>query len=276
MDSMRGNANTGAGTHVKAPLRLSPLYVACARLGAQFQSHGGWQVPQVYSTTEVEASALQESLGVADIGAVGKVLVVMDGSAEDLMTDAVGAQPSTLASAGIGDVVDVDFEVAANSVASSGAVIGRKTGYVARLADDEYLLVTPIEVAPRVMDRIEQWRVSRRTNDSGARVLCINRTSGLGGILLAGPHSIELLSKLSALPIGEWSVAQTSVAKVRAIVARRELGSVTGSRGPTTAFELYVDRSYTEYLWDAVLDAGAEFGIRPVGAAALTSLGVNL
>jgi glycine cleavage system aminomethyltransferase T len=99
-----------------------------------------------------------------------------------------------------------------------------------------------------------------------------HRTSGLAGVMLAGPHSTELLSKLSALPVAPSHVAQTSVAKVRAIVVRRD---VTGVGSSTAAFELFVDRPFGEYLWDAVLDAGAEFGIRPFGTAALESVGVE-
>jgi len=35
------------------------------------------------------------------------------------------------------------------------------------------------------------------------------------------------------------------------------------------AYEILVPRDFGEYLWDALLDAGAPVGVRPVGAAAL-------
>lgn len=246
---------------IQQPLRLSPLHVAHTRLGAGFESRAGWQVPQVYSAAEAEVGAVRERVGVADISPVGKVLV--RGNAQDLLVAALGSTP-----AAVGGVVDLVFKDAAD--------VPLGAGYVARLMVDEFLLVTPVGVAQRIVGRVEQWRMARHANGVDSHVAIVDRTSGLAGALLAGPHSTELLSKLSALPVAgdrfpDRHVAQTGVAKVHAIVVRRDVAGA-GSY-PSTAFELYVDRPYGEYLWDAVLDAGREFGSVPFGTAARESLG---
>jgi glycine cleavage system aminomethyltransferase T len=40
-------------------------------------------------------------------------------------------------------------------------------------------------------------------------------------------------------------------------------------RGGALTFDLFADCSYAGYLWDAILDAGREFGMRPVGWEAM-------
>jgi sarcosine oxidase subunit gamma len=61
------------------------------------------------------------------------------------------------------------------------------------------------------------------------------------------------------------AIAQTSVAKMSAIVIRADLGG-------TPAFHLLADSASSEYLWTCVLDAMAEFDGAPVGWSALRKL----
>src|SRR5262249_27179188 len=61
------------------------------------------------------------------------------------------------------------------------------------------------------------------------------------------------------------AIAQTSVAKMSAIVIRADLGG-------TPAFHLLADSASAEYLWTCVLDAMAEFDGAPVGWSALRKL----
>jgi sarcosine oxidase subunit gamma len=58
------------------------------------------------------------------------------------------------------------------------------------------------------------------------------------------------------------AIAQTSVAKMSAIVIRADLGG-------TPAFHLLADSASAEYLWTCVFDAMAEFDGAPVGWSAL-------
>jgi len=57
-------------------------------------------------------------------------------------------------------------------------------------------------------------------------------------------------------------VAQTSLARVNAIILRNDLAT-------TTCLFILSDVSFAEYLWDALLDAMVEFEGCPVGIAAL-------
>ena len=60
-------------------------------------------------------------------------------------------------------------------------------------------------------------------------------------------------------------VAQTSVARLNAIILREDLGG-------SNAFHILADRGSAEYLWDCILDAGEEYEIQVVGLKLLAEL----
>lgn len=95
-------------------------------------------------------------------------------------------------------------------------------------------------------------------------------TSVYTALLLAGPRSGDVMSKLSSLNMSDAALlnrssAQTALAHVHAIVLRQDLG-------PVLAYRLLVGREVGEYVWEAAMHAGHEFGIVPFGLTALTML----
>ncbi|MDR3213642.1 MAG: hypothetical protein LBT71_07000 [Azoarcus sp.] len=84
---------------------------------------------------------------------------------------------------------------------------------------------------------------------------------------LGGPRRFEVMAKLCGVDLSPAAfagdgVAQTSVARINAIVANDDQGS--------GAFHLLFDRPSAVYFWDALLDAMQEFGGKPVGFTAVT------
>jgi aminomethyltransferase len=90
-------------------------------------------------------------------------------------------------------------------------------------------------------------------------------------LALQGPHSLETLAKLTKLDLAAiknyWFTWGTVAGIPNVIVAR------TGYSGED-GFELYIsaDETTTANAWNALLDAGAEFGIRPCGLGARNTL----
>jgi glycine cleavage system aminomethyltransferase T len=88
-------------------------------------------------------------------------------------------------------------------------------------------------------------------------------TSVYAQLLLAGPRSRDILSKLTSLNLSEASLpdlscGQSSLAHVRAIVLRKDIEGIP-------AYHVLVSREYGESVWDAVLHAGKEFNLSPFG-----------
>jgi len=222
------------------PKRLSPLYDQHRTLDVRFNPRGGWLVPEVYTDAEGESKTLQESVGLADISAWGK-----------LTLKGVAAGAVVVASLG-------------ESPTEAGVVmeIKPKQILVAQLTADESLILTPPGAEKEIATLLEAEIVSQNSF-----VSIIDQTSGLAGFSISGPESAGVMRKLCALSFNSkdfpnMHVAQGSFAKVRATILRHDRDSLP-------AFELFADRSYGEYLWDAILDAGMEFAMRPVGWEAL-------
>ena len=204
----------------------------------------GWQVPQVYNSPESEAGAVRERVGLADLSACGKLIVRGD-AARDLLADGFGLAPPAPG------LVSPAFAPSGTGPPAHGI-------HAAGLTSDEFLAITPPGEDEDAAQALEERRVDRRLF-----VSVVNQTSGLAGLLVAGPQARAMLRKLSALPLsaddfGDRRVAQGSLAKVHVIIMRIDFG-------PLPTFELYVERPYAEYVWASLMDAGEEFGITPFG-----------
>jgi hypothetical protein len=89
----------------------------------------------------------------------------------------------------------------------------------------------------------------------------VDLTSALVLFRLTGAHIHSLWAKLCAVDLhvaADGAVFRSSVAKVAATLVRDD-------RPGGMSYLVACDRSYGAYLWEAVLDAGAEFGIEPTG-----------
>ncbi len=85
---------------------------------------------------------------------------------------------------------------------------------------------------------------------------------------LTGEAGAEVMAKLCAVDMRpaafpEGAIAQTSVARINAVVVRHSLNGIP-------AFSLLFDSGYTPYMWEVMLDAMKEFEGAPVGISALS------
>jgi len=118
------------------------------------------------------------------------------------------------------------------------------------LGPDEWLIVTPPDGAAGVIGRLKAALADRAcavTDVGEARTV----------ICLAGPHARDVLAKGCSLDLhprvfGPGRCAQTILAKASVILQQVD---------ETPAYEVYVARSFAEYLWSWVEDAGLEYGV---------------
>ena len=95
--------------------------------------------------------------------------------------------------------------------------------------------------------------------DSSDFVSCLDWTHGRALFRVTGNEATRMLEKVCSL---DWSdpmtpdgaVASASVAKVTCDVARNDAGG-------TPSYLVFCDRSLGQYLFDALIDAGDEFGL---------------
>lgn len=87
---------------------------------------------------------------------------------------------------------------------------------------------------------------------------------------VCGLHAAPMLAKLCGIDLrperfAQGDVAQTSVARLGAVILRADLGSVP-------VFHILGDSASAEYYWEVLMDAMAEFDGRLVGLEALREL----
>ena len=146
------------------------------------------------------------------------------------------------------------------------AVRQKDGSLVARLSNNELLVLSDLHSDATLPATLQdKWSL-----ESTERVYRLPRRDSHCWFALSGENAATTLSKvcgvdLRAHKFAEHEIAQTSLAKVNAIILRDDLAA-------TPCFFILSDVSCAEYLWDALLDAMAEFHGSPVGIAAFRTL----
>lgn len=116
-------------------------------------------------------------------------------------------------------------------------------------APDEWLLVGPSGHAESLAGRIPR---------RGFTVM-VDLTHGRAMMRLTGADAAFMLSKLCAIDLGDHMAPNG--AAFRAPVAAVVTDIIRDDRKGCPSYLLHCERSSGQYLFDALLDAGAEFGI---------------
>lgn len=125
----------------------------------------------------------------------------------------------------------------------------------------EWLLLAPPGTAPEVVDLVEA------VPDDGL-VSIVDVTHGRALMRISGARTVDLLAKVCAIDFSEevtpyGAAFRSSVAKLVTDVVRDDESGVR-------SYLLHCERSSGQYLFDALLDAGDEFGIEIDGFAPTT------
>jgi aminomethyltransferase len=211
---------------------------------------GGWDMPIEYSRTGgvlKEHAAVREQVGVFDVSHLGKASVTGPGAAAFVN--------SVLAN----DLQRIEPGQAQYTLCCDDATGGVVDDLIAYLngPEDVFLIPNAANTA-EVVGRL------RAAAPEGVTV--VNRHTEFGVLAVQGPKSAEVLAALG-LPTDHdyMSFAVASFQDAPLTVCRT---GYTGEHG----YELVAPWDKTEALWDALLEAGAEFGIRPCGLGARDTL----
>jgi aminomethyltransferase len=125
-------------------------------------------------------------------------------------------------------------------------------GTVARLGEDVFRM-TAAEPNLRWLE----------ANALGLDVTIEDVSASIAALSLQGPTSLAILQALGEVPALKYF--RLATATLRGIPVTVSRTGYTGDLG----FELWVDREKALALWDALIDAGAAYGIQPAGMLAL-------
>lgn len=228
------------------PARRTSMHDRHKELGATMMWTGEWRRPYAYGDPVAEVRAVHESVGIIDVSTLGKILV----SGRDAATFLERIYPNRF-----GDMANGRIRY---GVLTSDA--GRITddGTIARLGEHNYYVTTTSTGAEAVVEWFEWWNAIW-----GYDIDVINVTGSLAAINVAGPDSRALMQRLTDIPMDAESfryldAKEGQVAGVPSLLLR--IGFV-GELG----YEIHFPSVQGEFLLDALMAEGADFGIAPFG-----------
>ena len=239
-----------ADTPAATTLKRTPLYEAHCTLGARMVEFGGWDMPVQYPGGILEEHrAVREAAGLFDVIHMGEV-EIRGPQALAYLQRLVTNDPARMA------LDDAQYTVMCYP---DGGAIDDLIIY--RLGDDDYLAV----VNASNKDKDFDWM---RGQVDGFDVQVVDRSDDYGLVALQGPRAVDILRPMTdadPAALGYYTARRGQVAGIDALVSRT---GYTGEDG----FEIMVAADDTPTLWNALMAAGADYGLRPAGLGARDTL----
>ena len=227
----------------------TPLEDRHLALGARMIDFAGWNMPVQYAGIIEEHRAVRERAGLFDLSHMGE-LFVEGPEAGDALARALVTNPPALA-AGRAHYSMI--------VAADGGIIDDLIVY--HLGPDRFLVVANASNARVVSDALAERL-------SGFRAVLDDRSLAMALVAIQGPRSVEIARPLTDVDLDGlryYAIAEGTFAGIPALVART---GYTGEDG----FEIFVDTGRATELWDALMAAGRDHGIAPIGLGARDTL----
>jgi sarcosine oxidase subunit alpha len=135
-------------------------------------------------------------------------------------------------------------------------------GVVARTAENDYLLTCTSTGSQAIYEYLQWWLQS----GWGPEVSLTNITEDYGAVNLAGPHARNVLRQLTDDPIdnNDFPYLHARRLTIAGIPCRAMRRGFVGE----LSYEIHCPASHTSNLWQALLQAGKEYGISPFGVEA--------
>lgn len=217
------------------------------QLGAKMVDFAGWSMPVQYSSIIEEHKTVREKAGLFDVSHMGEVFV----SGKDAMEFLNSVVPQ--------DISKLDYEKAVYCQLpnKNGGLIDDLIIY--KLGILEYLVICN---ASRI-DEDLNWLV-RNSKDFDVKI--DNQSHNYSLLAVQGPLADKLLRKMGLNTQQEsFTIKPAKIAGIKVLASRT---GYTGEDG----YEILVENKYSEFLWDKILEEGAEFGIKPIGLGARDTL----
>jgi glycine hydroxymethyltransferase len=258
------------------PLRRTPIYDLHKKLGAKMIPFAGWEMPVWYSSVLEEHQAVRQSAGLFDVTHMGVYQV--EGPDAAVFLDSVVTN----------DVIGLKVGESCYTqlLSPDASVIDDLLVYYR--GKEKYLAVVNAsndEKNWEWLNAVKEGGVcisNERPNSRafGRNVLLRNLRDPKAGpdmrvdIALQGPRSRDILLMLELDSDTQKRIKQLKRTELcEAIINGMDLiVSRTGYTGEKMAFELFVHPDNASALFDALLQAGAPLGLKPIGLGARDSL----
>jgi len=234
-------------------MKRTAFYPIHKQLGAKIVEFAGFDMPVQYASILEEHRAVRRSVGMFDVSHMGEVEVRGSGAAE--FVQKITVNDVSKLSPGKVQYSAMCYD--------DGGIVDDLLVY--HRGDHFMLVVNASNIAKDVA-----WLQEHVSGD----VRVIDNSDEVSLLAVQGPRSMETLQKLTGLRLSDIPYYAFSEGKLSGIKMTVSRTGYTGELG----FELYFpsDPAIGERVWNAIMEAGREFDIRPVGLGARDTLRLEM
>ncbi len=229
---------------------LTDLHIA---LGAKMVPFAGYNMPVSYTGLNEEHLTVRSGVGVFDVSHMGEFRL-KGPKALDLIQQVTSNDASKL----------IDGKVQYSCLPNDkGGIVDDLLVY--RASAEEYILVV------NASNIEKDWNWIKQFNSYGVEM--INESDDWSLLAVQGPKAILALQKLTKVDLSKmeyYSFCIDTMAGLNNVIISNT--GYTGAGG----FEIYIKNADAKKMWDAIFEAGAEFGIKPIGLGARDTLRLEM
>lgn len=223
-------------------------------LGAKTVPFAGYNMPVQYEGINIEHETVRSAVGVFDVSHMGEFLI-SGPNALQLIQKVTSNDAEKL------EIGDAQYSCFPNE---KGGIVDDLICY--RIKEDTYLLV----VNASNIEKDWNW-ISSHNKTIGAEMLDLSENYSL--LAIQGPKAVEAMQSLTSIDLSEIKFYTFKVADFAGI--DHVIISATGYTG-SGGFEIYCKNDEVVQIWNKVLEAGADYGIKPIGLAARDTLRLEM
>ena len=222
-------------------------------LGAKMVPFAGYNMPVQYEGINAEHNTVRTSVGVFDVSHMGEFILKGE-NALDLIQRVTSNDASKLYDG------KVQYSCLPNE---DGGIVDDLLVY--RIDEKTYMLVV------NASNIEKDWNWIQNYNTKGVEMHNISDKTSL--LAIQGPKAAEALQSLTEVDLASmeyYSFVKGTFAGVDNVIM-----SATGYTG-AGGFEIYFDNEHADKIWDAIFEAGAPLGIKPIGLGARDTLRLEM
>ena len=229
---------------------LTDLHIA---LGAKMVPFAGYNMPVSYKGLNEEHLTVRNGVGVFDVSHMGEFRLKGD-KALNLIQLVTSNDASKLTDG------KIQYSCLPND---KGGIVDDLLVY--RINEKEYFLVV------NASNIEKDWNWISKHNSFGVEM--INESNDWSLLAVQGPKAILALQKLTKVNLSQmeyYTFCSDEMAGISNVIISNT--GYTGAGG----FEIYIKNKDAKAMWEAIFNAGEEFGIKPIGLGARDTLRLEM
>jgi aminomethyltransferase len=235
-------------------LKKTPLYDQHVALGAKMVPFAGYEMPVQYAGVSHEHHVVRQKVGMFDVSHMGEFWV--EGADATAFLNSVTSNDVAKLTPG-----KVQYSCLPNA---TGGIVDDLLVYCVN--DTKYMLVVNASNMAKDWAWLQQF-----AGNFDVRMTDVSEGTAL--LAVQGPLAAQALQSLTDLDLGAmtyYTFGIGSFAGVSNVVV-----SATGYTG-AGGFEIYIPNAHAAAAWDAIIAAGAPFGLEPIGLGARDTLRLEM